>query len=149
MECPICYDQLKDKLLLSNCGHSFCTRCVYNWIIKNPSCPLCRASVSATEEYDANKYDLGYIKKVKHVYNLSVPDISPEERKLFVEYLSRKYINIYLSQPQWKKLKAYILFDDNIYQIFRKTKLETKISYSYTFSCTSQFEHIYYKIKYT
>ena len=149
MECPICYDQPKDKLLLSNCGHCFCRKCVYNWIIKNPSCPICRANVSAPEEYDAAKWDIGYIKKVKYIYSLTIPDISPEERKLFVDYLSRKYLNVYLNDLQWKKLKAYLLFDDNIYEIFRKTKLETKISYSYTFSSSNQFEHVYYKIKYT
>jgi hypothetical protein len=50
--CTICSDK-KINILLLPCRHTFCKRCIINWIKKStisPSCPLCRTSIAAQVE---------------------------------------------------------------------------------------------------
>lgn len=44
MECIICYNNIENSQLLikTNCDHTFCKPCLYNWQKKNNNCPLCR-----------------------------------------------------------------------------------------------------------
>jgi hypothetical protein len=47
--CVICH---AEKFTISRrlrCGHSYCFRCITEWIRENPSCPLCRE-----EQYNLN-----------------------------------------------------------------------------------------------
>lgn len=56
MECPICWDQIKDYSKLRyqfKCTHLFHQTCINNWIdtgnIINSTCPCCRAPYSPDE----------------------------------------------------------------------------------------------------
>ena len=44
--CSICYENIPTKNLkrteLENCKHTFCRLCISSWILKNPTCPICR-----------------------------------------------------------------------------------------------------------
>lgn len=44
-ECPICYDAMTNPVQLS-CDHLFCEACVFEWLDRERTCPLCRADVS-------------------------------------------------------------------------------------------------------
>jgi hypothetical protein len=44
--CPICYDEPNDALLTSCCSRIFCALCILQSISRNPTCPLCRTSMS-------------------------------------------------------------------------------------------------------
>ncbi len=47
-ECPICYDEYKiDKMLLTECGHSYCRDCITMHLNtgKECNCPLCRTEI--------------------------------------------------------------------------------------------------------
>ncbi|ESQ42954.1 hypothetical protein EUTSA_v10015640mg [Eutrema salsugineum] len=47
-DCPICLTELSSGLsrLELHCSHVFHTECVMNWLMmRNPSCPICRANV--------------------------------------------------------------------------------------------------------
>lgn len=44
-ECAICLDHLKlnDSVkVIRNCRHTYHASCINEWILRNPSCPLCR-----------------------------------------------------------------------------------------------------------
>jgi hypothetical protein len=41
-ECPICMDEINTDVLITNCGHHFCQKCMDVWLNKNNTCPICR-----------------------------------------------------------------------------------------------------------
>ena len=47
-ECLICLDNPVDTSL--PCAHSFCSRCIGQWVAENRTCPTCRDEVKAPHE---------------------------------------------------------------------------------------------------
>lgn len=47
-ECRICFDNVIDVSL--PCAHSFCSKCINQWVAESGSCPTCRDEVTAPEE---------------------------------------------------------------------------------------------------
>jgi hypothetical protein len=47
-DCPICQDRLRTPLRLT-CGHIFCEDCVEEWLARESTCPMCRATVQQPE----------------------------------------------------------------------------------------------------
>ncbi|KAG2379340.1 hypothetical protein C9374_007479 [Naegleria lovaniensis] len=45
LTCCICYNWFVEPTMLQ-CGHNFCKKCLYDWLAKNQSCPLCRKKMS-------------------------------------------------------------------------------------------------------
>lgn len=43
-ECIICFDDLDDKskTIILRCGHKFHDSCIFEWLVVNPTCPMCR-----------------------------------------------------------------------------------------------------------
>ena len=44
--CSICLDTTREPFT-SQCKHSFCNKCILEWITQNDDCPLCRSAISA------------------------------------------------------------------------------------------------------
>ena len=148
-ECAICFSEYSNKKQLSKCAHCFCTNCIYQWISSKPNCPICRTNVSTLEKWHAKNWKRCIIKKIKCVYSLNDYNISREERKTFLEYLGRNHVNTYFHEEEWKQIKGYISFNDNIKNIFEKMSLDTKVSYSKSIHPNPKnYENIYYKIRY-
>uniref|UniRef100_A0AC35EXU0 RING-type domain-containing protein n=1 Tax=Panagrolaimus sp. PS1159 TaxID=55785 RepID=A0AC35EXU0_9BILA len=64
--CVICLDtQLKDPTILDCCQHFFCYECINQWLLTNPSCPMCKK----------------HLNKIKH-------DLSPLPENFPVDYIS-------------------------------------------------------------
>lgn len=44
--CPICYVdyEIKEKIKILDCNHSFHVNCIKIWLKKNAICPICKAS---------------------------------------------------------------------------------------------------------
>jgi len=63
-ECPICYDEYKiDKMLLTECGHSYCRDCITMHLNagKECNCPLCRTEIKnliSKQYYSMNDGDI-------------------------------------------------------------------------------------------
>lgn len=45
LECPICFENCAN-LKQTKCGHTFCSICLYNSLISNPLCPICRTVIN-------------------------------------------------------------------------------------------------------
>ena len=45
MSCSICLDNAHNPFT-SKCNHSFCNKCILEWITQNDDCPLCRNPIS-------------------------------------------------------------------------------------------------------
>lgn len=46
MQCNICLNILNAPRTLSSCGHSFCGDCLFSWLQRDHTCPLCRQDAS-------------------------------------------------------------------------------------------------------
>ena len=43
--CSICNGVLKDPIQTQSCEHSFCSKCILEWLKEQTSCPVCRSEV--------------------------------------------------------------------------------------------------------
>jgi len=56
MECPICYESIGEKnCCVTECGHSFCFKCVTKALTMNNACPCCRAQLLEEEEEEEDE----------------------------------------------------------------------------------------------
>ena len=74
MECPICYELLKNKYVKLNCGHKFHHKCLELWSNVNKICPYCRCDIDYTLKryktrsyYKLNRDDL--VERIKNLLN--------------------------------------------------------------------------------
>ena len=44
--CEICFEREMEVALA--CGHTFCDRCISDWVLKQTNCPMCRQDVKAS-----------------------------------------------------------------------------------------------------
>ena len=52
-ECSICYESCCNKATTQlECGHEFHTKCIFTWLSKNNTCPLCRKEVDQFKKQD-------------------------------------------------------------------------------------------------
>lgn len=47
-ECCICLEKNENLWVTSECAHSFHVKCISEWMKRNPSCPVCRATLIQT-----------------------------------------------------------------------------------------------------
>lgn len=46
-KCYICYDDVANKTVVPCCSNAFCFRCINTWIVRNPTCPLCKSTLGS------------------------------------------------------------------------------------------------------
>ena len=62
-DCSICFEDCKKKGCELECGHRFHTKCIFTWLSKNDTCPLCRGEVKELkrrEEYNFPSQNIVY-----------------------------------------------------------------------------------------
>lgn len=47
LQCNICLNVLNAPRTLSTCGHSFCGDCLFSWLQRDQTCPLCRQDAAS------------------------------------------------------------------------------------------------------
>ena len=52
-DCSICWNTLDARVAETDCNHKFHTKCLTTWARKNPTCPICRASL--VEDFVSSK----------------------------------------------------------------------------------------------
>lgn len=68
LSCSICHGTMRAAVMLSKCGHSFCSYCIRQYLYTEQSCPLCRKP--ATES------DI-----VRNIAVIEIADVFRESRK--------------------------------------------------------------------
>ena len=49
-DCCICLEKVGKAKTKLECGHSFCTKCIFGWVLSDHSnCPMCRAAIDMPE----------------------------------------------------------------------------------------------------
>ena len=53
-ECSICLNRptKKKEIFKTKCGHVFHETCIYNWLLENETCPVCRNVVPVSINFD-------------------------------------------------------------------------------------------------
>jgi hypothetical protein len=49
MDCPICHEKVENGVLEVKCQNVFCAGCIFSWIGRKLSCPMCRARIVIRE----------------------------------------------------------------------------------------------------
>lgn len=49
-DCPVCFDRPYKPVCLG-CSHVFCEHCIYEWLDKEKTCPVCRGEVRSEAEH--------------------------------------------------------------------------------------------------
>ena len=102
--CSICLETNKDPFQ-SKCSHTFCNKCIMEWITQHDDCPLCRNPISDTPTI--NNYDEDEEEEPRDYYiiNINHKTLTKEETLAvdnrvddFIETLD-KPLSIY----QWKE----------------------------------------------
>ena len=66
-DCSICIDNINEEFILE-CNHSFCKDCIYNWLKKSQTCPLCRNEVKEVNNYGFGTSKPNIIKYKPNLY---------------------------------------------------------------------------------
>ena len=78
LSCAICHGIMKAAVMLSKCGHSFCSFCIRQYLYKEQLCPLCRKP--ATES------DI-----IRNITVIEIADIFKENRQSLISLCQRLY----------------------------------------------------------
>lgn len=114
-QCLICFDEMKNPVLETNCQNMYCGECLLKWLRNKNSCPTCRCFVNPSE--------LIYIEKDK-------TDKIKEKQFILEKKLSKleKIIDIFNCNPTGK----YLIFSEynNTFYPICKVLMDNKISFT-------------------
>lgn len=102
--CPICCDDISNKVILKCCNNAFCLECITLSLNHKPSCPLCRTKVS--------KNDLIVIKENIEKKKIEIDDDSKRSK---LENLI-KYLEEIITEED-KKILIFSEFDQSFNDI--------------------------------
>ncbi|KAL6636709.1 hypothetical protein ACP70R_024281 [Stipagrostis hirtigluma subsp. patula] len=80
--CPICLEAFKDEAYLDACFHSFCYKCICQWVnivaskhaepLSSVRCPLCKSeNLSIIHDFDGQSFERRYINQEPRKRRLS------------------------------------------------------------------------------
>lgn len=112
--CPICYENIKDRVKLQKCGHTFCKKCILTWCSKKDSCPYCRQGINF-DDY----IHMGYKSATRCVYDFVDLD---DEENFYIYHKYLKHIDFcldnYISKKTFDKIYEKISEDQYALEIF-------------------------------
>ncbi|KAK3145713.1 hypothetical protein QOZ80_3BG0256470 [Eleusine coracana subsp. coracana] len=110
--CPICLEAFKDEAYLDTCFHSFCFKCIRQWIkivgskhvdpLSSVRCPLCKTeNLSTIHSFDGESYERWYINQEPRKRRLS------DAHELVSQFYNMDEIGSDVSSVQqyWKQQK--------------------------------------------
>jgi len=102
-DCCICYNQIENPVLLSNCNHMFCGKCILEWYKTSNKCPLCR--------------DVGSLDKLVYItdekYDKTDKKDSPKPKhKLVIDIIKNR-----LSENKNSKFIIFSDYDESFQQL--------------------------------
>ncbi|CAH1782603.1 unnamed protein product [Owenia fusiformis] len=98
LRCPVCFEYFNTAMVIPQCSHTYCSRCIRRYINYKSQCPTCSVSVSAPELKNNRLVD-EIIKKYQEVRdNLvlaakAVPDLASPGRPIHTSGNTPKHNN--------------------------------------------------------
>ena len=116
--CPICFDEIKNRVILTCCGNPFCYECITLSLNAKNSCPLCRSHVC--------KHDMVFLQEEGGTAQKPPVDEDAERSKL--ENLD-KYLSSILEENESPSILIFSEYEKSLYDI--ETMLKSKgLNYS-------------------
>ena len=50
-ECTICLEEFDNETYTLKCKHTYCKKCIQEWLEEHTTCPLCRQPIEPLQEY--------------------------------------------------------------------------------------------------
>lgn len=97
LSCSICHGTLKAAVLLSKCGHSFCSYCIRQYLSQEQFCPLCRKPASQSDI-------------IRNVAVIEIADTFRENRKELLQ-LCQQLFSPPISNPSINQQEEKVLCD--------------------------------------
>ncbi len=101
--CFICYESIDNKTIMNCCSNSACFKCIHTWVIKHPTCPLCKAVVKKENLFVVKKEDETIIdysniihksnEKFTNLVNI-INSLDPENKILLFSAYDNTFIKI-------------------------------------------------------
>ena len=113
--CSICYDNLNKPVMEPSCQNIFCGACLFTWLNRKGSCPLCRRMV--------NKEDLIYIEREDE----KEEKVNDEEKKEKLPTKEETIIKI-IKEKQEGKFIIFSKYDES-FEPIRNVLKENKIPF--------------------
>lgn len=136
--CPICYDTIKNRIIVKCCNNPFCYECIMMAINHKSSCPLCRNNISKEDiivlDNDNKKEDLMDIEL----------DEEPDSERTKIENL-KKYLEEIYSLGN-RKILIFSEYDNSFKEITNYLE-EKNYKYSNLKGSTSRINNIVEKYK--
>ena len=70
-KCVICLKKMRVKQILNKlvCSHTFHDICIYEWLVKKPTCPCCRKQITVSVEMSTDSDDEDYYQYNRMYYS--------------------------------------------------------------------------------
>ena len=98
--CPICFDEIKNRVILTCCGNPFCYECLTLSLNSIKTCPLCRSHVQ--------KKDMIFIQEECCKHTDKMEELDKDENRTKLENLDY-YLEKVLAEPG---LKSILIFSE-------------------------------------
>jgi len=134
-ECPICFEQIGDKnTCTTECGHTFCFKCMASSIQRNVNCPCCRFElIERTSDEDEDE---------EEDYEESVTDDNDDEEEEEEEDDSEAKLEYIVSVFE---KRGYSLHDAMSLLCGRLSNCENKNTSEYYEKLSEDFDEILYQ----
>lgn len=121
--CPICYENIKERVKLDKCNHTYCKKCISSWSTNSDSCPYCR------QKFQFDDYThMGYKTAQRCIYDFTLLD-DYENWYIYHKYL--KHIDFcldnYISKKTFDKVYEKISEDQYAVDIFEMCSKRTSM----------------------
>jgi hypothetical protein len=115
-ECKICCIKSKtDNMIITHCGHYFCTDCALNIIKYSNTCPFCREDINIETLYKVKSNELNMGSKIQYVLSF-FNNVDKKEKTVLVIKQAKTLVHISNTLKQ-KKFKNSRCFGNHLNKI--------------------------------
>ena len=137
-QCPICFDEIREKTVLNCCNNAFCFKCISVWLLSSKFCPFCKAGAQVQNLLVVDVQSEAEIKREWERKRQIALTIHPENDKVV------NLINILKTKTD--KTLVFSQYDDGIRSIATALN-QANISFSYLKGACSSVTSILEKFK--
>ena len=109
-DCPICLESMKDDnaLCKTECGHKFHSKCIFNSIVLNVKCPICRTKLA-----ENRKQKILFVERYDPESNENGNNEHPNQTRSwfpYLQFLGRRNTMVDLEEIE-ERIRSFISFE--------------------------------------